>query len=487
MAMFLSAILSDLTSRSVSFLMERYRERCSTPTVEERLQRLLLRVRVVVEEAAERRITSQAMLHRLDMMRKEMYRGYYTLYTLRCRANEEDKHQVSQSFAPSQLNSAKRVRLFRSTSSDEREHLQQVVGCLEAATEDASELAVLLSGCPRLYRQPYSMYLILDKCMFGRQIEMEHVVRFLLQAEAPGDENNPDVLPIIGPRKVGKSTLVEHACNDERVRHHFSQIVFLNLRNENMATPGDAVIKYENPASHGERVLVIVELDGDRFSRRLANENIDEGLWRRLHSPYIRAIPRGSKIIVTSRSDKIASYGTTSPLRLQFFDREAFWYFFKVRLFGSTDAAEHPKLASIAMEMAMELNGCFLTANIYSELLRSNVDARFWSSALIIIRELKQKNLFGGAHQVADFWEVPEPVYVPRMNKSSEDFVVLDDYETSSADHSAVTTTTTTVQEVLLGTARPQGKFDVLAWRSPIPPHFSYFLGCEIRRPHVKL
>lgn len=265
------------------------------------------------------------------------------------------------------------------------------------------------------------------------------------------------------------------------LKNVFSSI-FVYLGNDhNTVTLADAVIKYQNRASQGERILVIVELDGDRFSKRLDNENINEGLWRRLYSPFIRRIPLGSKVIVTSRSDKIVGFGTVPPLILQFFDREAFWYFFKVRLFGSTDAAEHPKLASIAMAMATELNGCFLNANMFSELLRSNVDARFWNLALTILQELKHRNLFGGADQV-DIWEVTEPVYVPRVNISSEDFVILDDYETSSADHSGGTTTMT-VQEVLLGTARPRGKFDVIAWRSPIPPHFSYFFGCEIRSP----
>ncbi|TVU40333.1 hypothetical protein EJB05_13792, partial [Eragrostis curvula] len=424
-----------------------------------------------------------------------MYRGYYTLYTLKRRAEEEgdakDHHQVSQSFTPSQLNSAKRVRLLGSIiSSHEQEQLQQVVACLETAIEGASEMVVLLSGCPHLYRQPYSMHLILDKCMFGRQVEMEHLgvrfmgkrtgpVRFLLQSEVPGDKNRA-ILPIIGPRKVGKSTLVEHACKDERVREHFSQIVFLNggnLTSENVEALGDAAVNID---FHGERVLLIVELGGDRFPRRLDSESIDEGLWQRLYSTYIRQIPRGSKIIVTSRLDKIASFGTTSPLRLQFIDQDAFWYFFKVRLFGSTDADEHPKVAAIAMDMAIELNGCFLTANIYSELLRSNVDARFWSAALTNMKQVRQKNMLGGAHQV-DIWEVTEPVYVPTLNMS-EDFVILDDYEKRSVlDHSTAVTTMT-VQEVLLGTARPQGKFDVLAWISPIPPHFSYFFGCEVRK-----
>jgi GTPase SAR1 family protein len=62
--------------------------------------------------------------------------------------------------------------------------------------------------------------------MFGRQMEMEHVMNFLLQEEGtPGVTEDPAVLPIIGSGKVGKSTLIEHACNDERVRNHFSQIL----------------------------------------------------------------------------------------------------------------------------------------------------------------------------------------------------------------------------------------------------------------------
>ncbi|TVU40328.1 hypothetical protein EJB05_13787, partial [Eragrostis curvula] len=465
MAMFLSAIWSELTSRAISSLMEIYRERCSRPTLEERLhrlQKLLLRVRVIVEDADERRITNLA----IDVQRLLDW----TLHTLRWRANEEgdakDRHQVSQSFTPSQLNSAKRVRLLDSSSSSrEQEQLQQVVACLETAIEDASEMVVLLCGCPRLSRQPYSMHLILDKCMFGRQVEMEHLVKFLLEAEVSGDTNH-GVLPIIGPKKVGKSTLVEHACNDERVRKHFSQIVIMNggnLTSENVEALGrdDYVIKDENPASHGERVLLIVELDGDRFSRRLHSDNKDKGLWQRLYSTYIRHIPHGSKIILTSRSDKIASFGTTSPLRLE-------------------DADEHPKLAAIAMDMAMELRG-FMTANLCSELLRSNADSRFWISLLTIMRQTNQKNLFLGAHQI-DIWEVAKPVYIPRVNKRSEDLVILDEYESRSAPHHCVPATSMTVKEVLLGTSRPRGKFDVLAWRSPIPPHFSYFYCCEIRK-----
>jgi hypothetical protein len=141
------------------------------------------------------------------------------------------------------------------------------------------------------------MYLLLDNCMFGRQVEMEHLLNFLLQAQAPSVEPL-GVLPIIGPQYVGNSTLVENACVDERVRWNFSRIVFLtgdDLKGEHMVTLEDGgVIKYDNPSLGGGKVLIIVELDGD----------LDEGLWQRLYSASTSRIQRGSKVIITSRSNK---------------------------------------------------------------------------------------------------------------------------------------------------------------------------------------
>jgi hypothetical protein len=207
MAMFLSSILSDLTGRSISFLIDKCTRLTSPPTVEEtlsNLQRLLVRVHVIVEEADERHISNQAMLRQLSQLRKEMYRGYHTLDTFRCR--------VSPSFTTSTsiLSPAKLIRFSSDgSSSEQEEQFRQALGCLEIIIRDASELVVFLSGCPRRCRQPNSMYLILDKCMFGRQMEMEQILGFLLQEEVPIDGNTPGVLPIIGPGKVGMSTLIE--------------------------------------------------------------------------------------------------------------------------------------------------------------------------------------------------------------------------------------------------------------------------------------
>lgn len=100
---------------------------------------------------------------------------------------------------------------------------------------------------------------------------------------------------------------------------------------------------------------------------------------------------RGSKIVITSRHEKITNFGTTQALRLRPLPCEAYWYFFKVRVFGSTDPEEHAKLASIAMEISNEMKGSFLYANVIGVLLRTNFNSQFWRGVLTWMREHMQK------------------------------------------------------------------------------------------------
>ncbi|KAF0926067.1 hypothetical protein E2562_021783 [Oryza meyeriana var. granulata] len=134
----------------------------STPSMEEKIQRLkrmLLRLATFVEEAEGRRITNHSMLHQVNMLRQDMHRGYYVLDTFRFKkAHEEEMNEYDDN-------------------------------------------------------KPYNTYMFMDKCMFARQMEMEHVINFSLKACV----DDLGVLPITGPAKVGKSTLVEHVCYDERV------------------------------------------------------------------------------------------------------------------------------------------------------------------------------------------------------------------------------------------------------------------------------
>ena len=197
----LTTIFGEIANRSISFLLGKWSKQ-KLPTNEDQmihnLQQLLRRVNVIIEEAEARKITNQAMVHQLNMLRKEMYRGYFTVDNIRRKADEEYKttgHDVSHPFALSKFNPAKRLFFSTGVTHGEKE-LQQVLNNLNEIVSDMSEFIIFLRNYPPLYQQPYSMHLILDKCMFGRQMEMGRIMNFLMLVE-PTSTKHVAVLPIV--------------------------------------------------------------------------------------------------------------------------------------------------------------------------------------------------------------------------------------------------------------------------------------------------
>jgi len=297
---FLSVVLGELASRSINFFISKS---CKPKVldVEDSLQRALLRAQVIIDEATGRHITNQAMLLQVDMLRDAMYQGCYMLDAFRYLYHDEENTKdqvVSNSFSLSKVNSLKGIY---SSNRKTRilEELQDTLDNLNCMILDMKELVVFMTSYPRLYRQPYSMHLLLSNCMFGRQMEAELVLNFLLHTQPNGGEEL-EVLPLVGPGKVGKSTLVAHVCNDERVRDRFSEIMFVtdhDLRDEKLSYLGEKCLKkYQNSMLHKDgRLLIVVEVAGD----------INQSEWKRLYAASKRCLTSGSKIIITSRSDKI--------------------------------------------------------------------------------------------------------------------------------------------------------------------------------------
>ena len=154
-------------------------------------------------------------------------------------------------------------------------------------------------------------------------------------------------------------------------------------------------------------------------------------------------------------------------------------------MFGSTDPEEHPKLTSIAMEIAVEMCGSFLYAYVAAALLRENLSARFWYRVLRHLREYKQKNILLLGEYPA---EEDQPRYILSLAKrrhGSEDtkFLLQSSHcHNGPASHGGLPKIT--MVDLLSGTwsAMPRGKFEVLSWRSVIPPYYSYTTACEFVR-----
>uniref|UniRef100_A0A0E0I024 Rx N-terminal domain-containing protein n=1 Tax=Oryza nivara TaxID=4536 RepID=A0A0E0I024_ORYNI len=414
----LAAVASDLVGRLISFLTSKCQEHRAGDDGASRLQRALLRARVVMEEAEGRQVTSPAMLRQLRQLSWEMCRAAYSLDALRIRnAAAAASHRRRRRCQP----------LLLSLGGDGD---VTVVESLEAALGGAKELVVLLAGCPRLSRQPYSAYLFMERCMFGRQMEKEQIVDFLLRpACSSAGDPNPGVLPVVGGPEVGKRTLVEHVCIDERVRQYFAKIH--RLSSDDLMAAGDDDEHRSFGIDPSSRSLVVADVFGD----------VEEEPWRRLCSSLC--------------------------------------YMFRVLAFGGADPEDRPELVTIAAEFfeGVKHFALFAAVNAPAAALRADMTARSWRRIARVVIDAHGGREHG---PVGD-----DSYYMYRPSMDAPHCLFYDRRKLTTRAPAASTTPTVTMQDLLTGRVVPgvdTPRFDVLVWRSPIPPYCSYVATCDMGR-----
>ena len=216
-----------------------------------------------------------------------------------------------------------------------------------------------------------------------------------------------------------------------------------------------------NSLNENERTLSIIEF----------SEDIDEAAWKcylasaTCHSSVV-------EIIITSRSNKIINFGTTQALVLNFLPPEAYWYFFKVLTFGSADPKDQPKLESMAMEISRGTNRSFIGANFVSCLLRDHLNGQYGRMVRASLRELNKTRISSCAPVTIN---EKNPKYAQRI--ATNEYFAIYPCPRSFADDMIPKTT---LFDLVYGTVKCEGKFEVLALKSCIPPYKNYMYTCEM-------
>ncbi|KAM0822534.1 hypothetical protein ACQ4PT_071437 [Festuca glaucescens] len=453
----MSAVAGELVSRFISVLLNKYNSNRPQleEQVEERLQQLLMRVCTIVEEADTRYITNTGMMMQLKTLSEAMYRAYSVLDSSRYRVLQDgasfDKVSSNNSSSIS-LYLAKRSR----TTADKAKNLEShgALESLETAVANIAEFVVLLGGCERMYRRPYDVYLYTDNFMFGRHAEKQRLLSFLLQHSDPPGDYAPAVLPIIGGGATGKKTLVAHVCGNEKVRSHFSSILHLN---------GDTLLSI---LDHGRTmegmILVVIEFSSD----------VGDAEWKKFDS-FAVTMGRGSKILIISRLKRLARFGSVKPIFLSVLSYDELRYLFKILAFGSIDPAEHPRLVQIADEFAKVLHnmqGSLVATNTAADLLRRNLNVKFWSCILDkAIRMVKRNLSVSGAHPSM----LVEQGYPVDMTDFALHRLSMTRYTINGSIRKELPSVT--FGELLANPGvRPKEDFILISWESRIPPHNSF-------------
>ncbi|XBI51665.1 hypothetical protein VPH35_034153 [Triticum aestivum] len=444
----ISAVTGELVSRFISFLKNKYHSlsHAQSEKMVERLQHLLMRVSIVVEEADGRYITNSGMLLQLKMLSGAMYNGYRVLDTLRYQNLQDiagyEKVSINDSSSSSSYLAIPFKRSRTKTEKDDKAMRLDTDGALESleiVVANMVEFVVLLGGCERMSRRPYDVYLYTNNFLFSRHHEKQRLLNFLLgHNDSPGDHK----------------TLVAHVCSDDRVRSRFSSILHLN---------GDSLLTIlDHRRTMFRMTLVVIEFACD----------VSDDDWKKFHSFPIR-ISRGSKIIIISKLKTLGRFGSVQPIFLSVLSYDELRYLFKTLAFGSVDFVEHPRLVQIADEFAKELHsmqGTLVATNMYADVLRRNLDVQFWLCILDKGRRFIKRNLsiygvhpttlLGQGHPV-DITDVA--LHPLSMRRYTINVAIKEELPS------------VTMGELLTDpNVRPKEDFIIISWESRMPPYNSF-------------
>ncbi|EEC72687.1 hypothetical protein OsI_06258 [Oryza sativa Indica Group] len=409
-----SGVVADMAGRLVSLVAGHLlADRRGVDDKLRRVRRLVVRIESAVEAAEARRITGRALLAWLSDLVDGAHQGRYFLDAFPVVADHDGDGDVE--VAPSSFNPAKRLRVaarrlvFRDGGGAAAE-LDGVLADLESVSGDLTGFIMMLQSCPPAMHRPLATNIYADSQMFGRQVERRRVFDFLLQDGDGDDGGEPaaaelGVLSIIGRSGLGKTTLVQHVCDDPAVRRRFSWIILVDFHCVSLMAAGEttALLRSLFAAAAataagtgstsisgvGEKLRLLEKnLRGERLL--IVFDNVDarrrpavDAIMRALR----RASRRGSKVIVTSSDARhvagLATAADTITLRPP--PPAEYWLFFKAHAFGGADDADaDPRLAAAGQAIAerLRLRASYFGGKALGALLRWRPDHRLWRRVL---------------------------------------------------------------------------------------------------------
>ncbi|XP_027339282.1 putative disease resistance protein At3g14460 [Abrus precatorius] len=222
--------------------------------------------------------------------------------------------------------------------------------------------------------------------IYGRDQDKENMKKLLLDVSS---EENVCVIPIVGMGGVGKTTLVQWLYNDENLMGKFDLKAWVCVSEESdVFNITKAVIAAVTRDACDAKDLNLLQLDlkeklsGKRFLVVLDDVwNIDQHGWNSFKKPFQYGT-KGSKILVTTRLEKVASIvQTVPPYPLHELSDEYCWSVFAKHA-RFPESGGDSNLERIGKDIVKRCRGLPLAAETLGSLLQTKHDAGNWKTVL---------------------------------------------------------------------------------------------------------
>ncbi|XP_014502954.1 putative disease resistance RPP13-like protein 1 [Vigna radiata var. radiata] len=241
-----------------------------------------------------------------------------------------------------------------------------------------------------------STSLVAESVIYGRDTDKEMIINWLTSETDICDQ--PSILSIVGMGGLGKTTLVQHVYNDPKmddakfdskawvcVSDHFNALTVAKTILEAITDEKDEsgnlemVHKKLKEKLKGKKFLLILD--------DIWNQRRDE--WEAVQTPLSYAAP-GSKILVTTRDEKVASNMQSKVHRLKQLREDECWKVFEKHASKDYNIELNDELKEIGSRIVDKCKGLPLALKTIGCLLRTKSSISDWKSVL-----------------VSDIWDLP--------------------------------------------------------------------------------
>ncbi|MED6184471.1 hypothetical protein PIB30_047731 [Stylosanthes scabra] len=229
--------------------------------------------------------------------------------------------------------------------------------------------------------------------VYGREDDKAAIVKLLLDDDDDdnGDgDNDISVVPIVGMGGIGKTTLAQLVYHDDEVKENFDFRGWVCVSEEfDIMKVTKNILEAITKSFCNLKNLNLLQQDlkeklsGKRFFIVLDDVwNEDYYDLNALLKPFQNG-HKGSKILITTRSKKVASMvQTVLPHELNLLSDEDCWLVFSKHARLSIDSIQNPTLEKVGRDIVKKCNGLPLAAQALGGLLRGNSHVKDWNHVL---------------------------------------------------------------------------------------------------------
>ncbi|XP_058078822.1 putative disease resistance protein RGA3 [Magnolia sinica] len=371
----------------VSTLLQMVIEKLASPILEqcglvwdideemENLRSKLKMIRAVLEDVEEQQVKDKALqiwLGKLKGLASDADNILNEFPTdAKCRKVEISGsiRKVCNFFSPSKINLGNKIK--------------EIGQRLDEIARERSKFHLREEGrALEIRRQEQTDSFVIESEVYGREEDKKKVMELLISEDSREDVT---VIPIVGSRGLGKTTLAQLAYNDEMVAKHFELRIWVCVSDDfNVRRLTKEILVSITNGNWDLENLDLLQchlrkkLSGKKFLLVLDdvwNENPEK--WGQLKQ-FLRGGDRGSRIIVTTRSEKVASImGTLPSHHLPRLLEDDCWSVFKQRAFGR-GRQEHPNLVILGKEIVKKCEGVPLVAKMLGIRMHFKAEEREW-------------------------------------------------------------------------------------------------------------